>query len=48
MKKSLLTLGLASLALSSFASTRILYQQNFETASDPTQAGWASYRGLMS
>ncbi len=40
MKKSLLTLGLATLALSSFAGERILFQQNFETASDPAAIGW--------
>lgn len=47
MKKSLLTLGVACLALSSFASTRVLYSQNFEKAADPEAAGWAAYRGLM-
>lgn len=41
MRKSLLTLGLATLALSSFASTRILYQQNFETATSAEEAGWS-------
>ncbi len=41
MKKSLLTLGVACLALSSFASTRILYQQNFETATSVEETGWS-------
>ncbi len=40
MRKSLLTLGLATLALSSFGATRILYQQNFETAPDAAATGW--------
>ncbi len=40
MKKSLLTLGAAFIALSSLASTRILYQQNFETVGSPAEAGW--------
>ncbi len=44
MRKSLLTLGLASLALTSFGATRVLYQQNFETVSTPEEAGW-SYGG---
>ncbi|MBD5331459.1 MAG: hypothetical protein HDS00_06125 [Bacteroides sp.] len=41
MRKSLLTLGLASLALSSFGATRILYQQNFETAASVEETGWS-------
>ncbi|MDE6511931.1 MAG: hypothetical protein K2L00_07560, partial [Muribaculaceae bacterium] len=41
MKKSLLTLGLATLALSSFGATRILYQQNFETATNVEETGWS-------
>ncbi|MDE5850601.1 MAG: hypothetical protein K2H38_10700 [Muribaculaceae bacterium] len=41
MRKSLLTLGLASLALSSFGATRILYQQNFETATSVEETGWS-------
>lgn len=41
MRKSLLTLGLATLALTSFGSTRILYQQNFETAASAEAAGWS-------
>lgn len=48
MKKLLLTFGAATLALTGFASTRILYSQNFETAVDPAAAGWGEYRGLMS
>ena len=48
MKKSLLTLGLATLAMTSFAGERILYQQNFETAADPEAAGWTAYRGIIS
>ncbi|MDE7350723.1 MAG: hypothetical protein K2N25_06620 [Muribaculaceae bacterium] len=41
MRKSLLTLGLATLALSSFGATRILYQQNFETAATVEETGWS-------
>lgn len=41
MKKFLLTLGVGSLALSSFATTRILYQQNFENVADAAEAGWS-------
>ena len=41
MKKSLLTLGVATVALSSFASTRVLYQQNFENATSAEEAGWS-------
>lgn len=40
MKKFFLTLGVAALALSSNAGTRILYQQNFETAETPEATGW--------
>lgn len=40
MKKIFLTLGVASLALSSFAGQRILYQQNFETAESVEATGW--------
>lgn len=47
MRKFLLTLGVASLAISSFAGTRVLYQQNFETVPDAAAAGW-SYGSLMS
>ena len=42
MKKFLLTLGVASMALTSFAFERILYQQNFENASNPTEIGWTT------
>ncbi|MDE6631875.1 MAG: hypothetical protein K2K23_02640 [Muribaculaceae bacterium] len=48
MRKSLLTLGAAAFALSSFASTRVLYQQNFETATSPSEAGWSDFRGIQS
>ena len=41
MRKSLLTLGLASLALTSFGATRILYQQDFETATTVEATGWS-------
>lgn len=44
MKKFLLGLGAASLALTSMAGTRILYDQNFETVASPEAAGW-SYGG---
>lgn len=44
MKKFLLSLGVACMTLSTFASTRILYQQNFETAVDAESSGW-SYGG---
>lgn len=44
MKKLLLTLGVACMALPTFAATRVLYQQNFETATDPASIGW-SYGG---
>lgn len=40
MKKFFLTLGVAALALSSYAGTRILYQQNFETAETVEATGW--------
>lgn len=40
MKKFFLTLGAATLALSSFAATRVLYEQNFETAVDAAATGW--------
>lgn len=40
MKKFLLSLGVACMALSTYASTRILYQQNFETATDAASTGW--------
>ncbi|MDE6638054.1 MAG: hypothetical protein K2K32_07460, partial [Muribaculaceae bacterium] len=40
MKKSLLTLGAAFIALTSFASTRILYNQDFESVGSPAEAGW--------
>lgn len=48
MKKFLLTLGVASLAISSFASTRILYQQNFETCKTIEEAGWSIGGGSAS
>lgn len=48
MRKSLLTLGAASLALSGMASTRILYQQNFETVASPEAAGWSFGGASMS
>ncbi len=35
------------MALQSFASTRVLYRQNFEAADDPVAIGWQAYRGLM-
>jgi len=41
MKKFLLTLGVACMAMSSYASTRILYQQNFETVATAEEAGWS-------
>lgn len=41
MKKFCLTLGTALVAVSGFASERILYQQNFETVSTPEEAGWS-------
>ncbi|MDE6521225.1 MAG: hypothetical protein K2L17_00265 [Muribaculaceae bacterium] len=40
MKKFLLTLGVASMALTSFSATKILYQQNFETATSVEETGW--------
>lgn len=40
MKKICLSLGAALVAVSGFASERILYQQNFETVSTPEEAGW--------
>ncbi len=42
MRKLLLTLGVASVALSGFSATKILYQQNFETASDVAATGWTA------
>lgn len=47
MKKLFLTLGVACMALTGFASTRVLYQQNFEKVTTPAEAGWGDYRGLM-
>lgn len=47
MKKFLLTLGVACLALPSFAATRILYQQNFESCSVPEDAGWSVAGGSI-
>lgn len=44
MKKFLLSLGVACMTLSTFASTRVLYMQNFETAPDADATGW-SYGG---
>lgn len=44
MKRFLLSLGVASLALTSFAADRVLYSQNFETVATPEAAGW-SYGG---
>lgn len=40
MKKLLLTLAVASVALTSSASLRILYNQNFENVASPADAGW--------
>lgn len=40
MKKLLLTLAVASVALTSSAATRVLYEQNFETVASPADAGW--------
>ena len=48
MRKSLLTLGLASLALSGFGATRILYQQNFETVTNVEETGWSVGGGDIS
>ncbi|MDE5997796.1 MAG: hypothetical protein K2G77_06265, partial [Muribaculaceae bacterium] len=45
MKKSLLTLGLAVICLSSNAFERVLYQQNFEKVSVPSEAGWTTQIG---
>lgn len=42
MKKFLLTLGVASMTLTSFAFERVLYQQNFENATDPAAIGWTT------
>lgn len=44
MKRFLLSLGVASLALTSFAADRVLYTQNFESVGSPADAGW-SYGG---
>lgn len=41
MKKIFLTLGVAALALTASANTKILYQQNFETVVSPEEAGWS-------
>ena len=46
MKKFLLTLGVASMALTSFAFERILYQQNFENVTDPAEVGWTTSGSL--
>ncbi|MCM1449060.1 MAG: hypothetical protein NC082_01825 [Clostridiales bacterium] len=48
MKKFFLTLGVAALSLSSFASERILYQQNFETVPDVAATGWTCEAGELS
>lgn len=47
MKKLFLTLGAASLCLSSFAAERILYTQNFETVGSAADAGWSYNGGSM-
>lgn len=44
MKKLFLTMAAAAMCATSFAGTRILYQQNFETAADAAATGW-SYGG---
>ena len=48
MRKSLLALGVACMAFSSFASTRVLYSQNFEKVTTPEEAGWSAFRGINS
>jgi len=48
MKKFLLTLGVACMALPSFASTRILYQQNFESCNTVEETGWTVGGGTIS
>lgn len=47
MKKLFLTLGLAAACFASNAYERILYNQNFETATSPTAAGWTFNDGTM-
>lgn len=44
MKKFFLTLAVAAMCTTSFAGKRILYQQNFDQASDAAATGW-SYGG---
>lgn len=48
MKKILLTLGVAFATLTGFAGEKILYQQNFETANTPADAGWSISGGSIS
>lgn len=47
MKKLLLTFAVSAMCLSASAGERILYQQNFENVSEPSEAGW-SYGGASS
>lgn len=48
MKKLFLTLAATALCATSFAGTRILYQQNFETAPDVASTGWTYNGGSIS
>ncbi|MCM1491146.1 MAG: hypothetical protein NC095_10025 [Muribaculum sp.] len=48
MKKILLTLAATAMCTTAFAGTRILYQQNFETAADVAATGWSYGGGSIS
>ncbi len=48
MKKLFLTLAATALCATGFAGTRVLYQQNFETASDVAATGWTYGGGSIS
>ncbi len=48
MKKFFLSLGVVCLTLSTFASKRVLYQQNFETATGVDETGWSFGGGSIS
>lgn len=47
MKKLFLTLGLAMATMTSFAYERVLYQENFESATDVAATGWTYGGGSL-
>ncbi|MCM1141015.1 MAG: hypothetical protein NC453_20800, partial [Muribaculum sp.] len=48
MKKLFISMAAAAMCASAFAGTRILYEQNFETVTDPAAAGWSFGGASMS